>query len=102
MTRTIPSNAPGSGTSISSTWKASIGSPSRSWRITQAAIVAGSSPGSVSTWETWVKSTATCSFLARSGARDITGPPADQPAAAEGHDQHQQRHDRAADAVDHE
>ena len=49
ITRTITSKAPGSGTSISSSWKASIGSPSRSWRITQAAIVSGSSPGSVST-----------------------------------------------------
>src|SRR5881227_3689441 len=59
MTRTITSNAPGSGTSISSSWKASRGSPSRSSRITQAAIVLGSSPGSVPTWDTCVKSTAT-------------------------------------------
>src|SRR3954454_3661638 len=58
MTRTTTSNAPGSGTSISSTWKASIGSPSRSWRMTQAAIVAGSSPGSASTCATCVRSTA--------------------------------------------
>src|SRR5919199_2830064 len=58
ITRTITSNAPGSGTSISSTWKASSGSPSRSWRMTQAAIVAGSSPGSVSTCATCVRSTA--------------------------------------------
>src|SRR3954447_22612024 len=58
MTRTMTSNAPGSGTSISSTWKASSGSPSRSWRMTQAAIVAGSSPGSVSTCATCVRSTA--------------------------------------------
>src|SRR4051794_9948565 len=46
ITRTITSKAPGSGTSICSSWKASLGSPSRSWRITQAAIVSGSSPGS--------------------------------------------------------
>src|SRR3954447_3359795 len=58
MTRTMTSNAPGSGTSISSTWNASSGSPSRSWRMTQAAIVAGSSPGSVSTCATCVRSTA--------------------------------------------
>src|SRR3954468_15859552 len=72
ITRTTTSNAPGSGTSISSTWKASIGSPSRSWRMTQAAIVAGhsprsapsaaivagSSPGSASTCATCVRSTA--------------------------------------------
>src|SRR5205085_11968557 len=50
ITRTITSKAPGSGTSISSIWKASFGSPSRSWRITQAVIVAGSSPGSTSGW----------------------------------------------------
>ena len=30
---------------MSSIWKASFGSPSRSWRITQAVIVFGSSPG---------------------------------------------------------
>src|SRR3954469_8231105 len=59
MTRTMTSNAPGSGTSISSSWKASFGSPSRSSRITQAAIVSGSSPGSVSTRDTCVTSTAT-------------------------------------------
>src|SRR3954469_20104423 len=59
MTRTVTSNAAGSGTSISSSWNASLGSPSRSARITQAAIVSGSSPGSVSTRDTCVKSTAT-------------------------------------------
>ena len=48
----MTSNAPGSGTSISSTWNASTGSPSRSWRMTHAAIVSGSSPGSVSTFAT--------------------------------------------------
>src|SRR4051812_2957505 len=58
ITRTITSNAPGSGTSICSTWKASSGSPSRSWRMTHAAIVGGSSPGSASTCATWVRSTA--------------------------------------------
>src|ERR671930_2324446 len=59
MTRTITSNAPGSGSSISSTANASLGSPSRSWRITQAAIVCGRSPGSVVTFETSDTSTAT-------------------------------------------
>ena len=52
ITRTMTSKAPGSGTSISSTWKASMGSPSRSRRITHAAMDLGSSPGSVSTFET--------------------------------------------------
>src|SRR4051795_921886 len=58
ITRTITSKAPGSGTSISSTWKASLGSPSRSWRITQAAIFSGSSPGSTSSLDTSAISTA--------------------------------------------
>src|SRR3954454_5901248 len=58
MTRTTTSKAPGSGTSISSTWKASLGSPSRSWRITQAAIFSGSSPGSTSSLDTSAISTA--------------------------------------------
>src|SRR5215217_6561543 len=58
ITRTTTSNAPGSGTSISSSWKASLGSPSRSSRITQAAIVFGSSPGSTSSADTFVTSTA--------------------------------------------
>src|SRR3954451_23636392 len=49
MTRTMTSKAPGSGTSISSIWKASLGSPSRSSRITQAAIFSGSVPGSTFT-----------------------------------------------------
>src|SRR3954452_17223726 len=49
MTRTITSKALGSGTSISSIWKASFGSPSRSSRMTQAAIVSGSVPGSTFT-----------------------------------------------------
>ena len=44
----MTSNAPGSGTSISSSWKASSGSPKRSSRMTQAAIVGGSVPGSTS------------------------------------------------------
>src|SRR6476659_9810221 len=58
ITRTITSKAPGSGTSISSTWKASLGSPSRSWRITQAAIFSGSSPGFTSSLDTSAISTA--------------------------------------------
>src|SRR5215212_10966716 len=59
ITRTVTSKAPGSGTSISSSWKASIGSPWRSSRITQAAIVGGSSPGSTSICATRLVSTAT-------------------------------------------
>src|SRR4051794_7806603 len=59
ITRTVTSKAPGSGTSISSSWKASIGSPWRSSRITHAAIVAGSSPGSTSICATRLGSTAT-------------------------------------------
>src|SRR3954454_21952617 len=58
MTRTITSKAPGSGTSISSSWNASLGSPSRSSRITHAAIVSGSVPGSTSSSETLLTSTA--------------------------------------------
>src|SRR5215212_2031386 len=53
----MTSKAPGSGTSISSSWNAWTGSPSRSSRITQAAIVSGSSPGSVLTSVTSVRST---------------------------------------------
>src|SRR3954470_12643265 len=45
----MTSNAPGCGTSISSSWKASFGSPSRSSRMTQAAIFSGSVPGSTFT-----------------------------------------------------
>ena len=57
ITRTITSKAPGRGTSISSSWKASVGSPSRSARMTHAAIVEGSSPGSTSSWAIWLVST---------------------------------------------
>src|SRR3954454_17592677 len=109
MTRTITSNAPGSGTSISSTWKASIGSPSRSWRMTHAAMVAGSSPGWVSTCATWVRSTAitdsapcwrlSCSRPAGVGADgtllavavQVTRPAQPRP-------DHRGRHDHAPDA----
>src|SRR3954451_15151330 len=81
MTRTTTSKAAGSGTSISSIWKASTGSPSRSWRITHAAIVSGSSPGSVATWATWVTSTATCQTprLGSSGCGGMQHPPAQGP-----------------------
>src|SRR4051812_27352445 len=54
----MTSKAPGSGTSISSSWNASLGSPSRSSRITHAAIVPGSSPGSTSSSEILLTSTA--------------------------------------------
>src|SRR5215212_1724695 len=101
MTRTITSKAPGCGTSISSTWNASLGSPSRSWRMTQAAMVSGSSPGSVSTLDTLLRSVATVvSVLARSGAAQVIGPQHTGPAE----EQHGQRDagDHAADAPDEE
>ena len=44
--------------SESSSWNASTGSPSRSWRMTHAVIVLGSSPGSVSTLVMLLRSTA--------------------------------------------
>src|SRR5262245_38658692 len=74
MTRTMTSKAPGSGTSISSTWKASLGSPSRSWRMTQAAIFSGSSPGWTSSLDTSAISTANVTPV-RKGAhqRDPVG-----------------------------
>src|SRR3954447_12154105 len=59
MTRTTTSKAPGSGVGISSSWNASSGSPKRSSRMTQAAIVGGRSPGSASNRATWLTSTAT-------------------------------------------
>src|SRR6266540_261390 len=63
----MTSNAPGSGTSISSSWKASFGSPWRSSRITQAAIVSGSVPGSTSSSDTLVMSTAMGEQITRRG-----------------------------------
>src|SRR5215217_1936994 len=63
ITRTVTSKAAGSGTSISSSWNASIGSPWRSSRITHAAMVAGSSPGSTSISATRLVSTAMGSIL---------------------------------------
>src|SRR4051812_29436170 len=79
ITRTVTSNAPGSGTSISSIWKASIGSPKRSSRMTQAAMVAGSSPGSTSICAIWLTSTATRAPLIRESVlrrRMVPAPPA--------------------------
>src|SRR3954447_24496812 len=67
ITRTVTSNAPGSGTSISSSRKASVGSPSRSARMTRAAIVAGSSPGSTSSCAIWLVSTDMARTLAAAG-----------------------------------
>src|ERR1700743_484334 len=58
ITRTTTSKAPGSGTSICSSWKASFGSPSRSCPITQAAIVSGGAPGVTSSWVRLLVSTA--------------------------------------------
>src|SRR3954447_18300261 len=75
MTRTTTSKAPGSGTSISSSWNASRGWPSRSCRITHAAIVSGSVPGSVSTLATFVTSIAIGSrvLLSAYRAAETTG-----------------------------
>src|SRR5690349_12240580 len=69
MTRTITSNAPGSGTSISSSWKASTGSPSRSWRMTHAVIVSGSVPGSTPTSVTFERSTCAISGIGPPGRK---------------------------------
>ena len=56
---------------MSSIWKASFGSPSRSWRITQAVIVFGSSPGSTSSWLTFFTSAcAKTAYLRLGGVRD--------------------------------
>src|SRR5829696_1456493 len=74
MTRTTTSNAPGSGTSISSSWKASIGSPSRSWRMTQAVIFSGRVPGSVPTSATFVRSTLVMSEIGSSGRKSGADP----------------------------
>src|SRR3954471_9073973 len=94
ITRTTTSNAPGSGTSISSSWKASVGSPSRSARMTHAAIVGGSSPGSTSSWATWLVST------------DMRGAySGSEPVVALDPEQREQDHsgdDEAADAEDEE
>src|SRR3954454_12023586 len=73
MTRTMTSNALGSGTSISSIWNASTGSPWRSSRMTHAAIVGGSSPGSVSTRETCDRSTAMARKIIRPSAARRSG-----------------------------
>src|SRR4051812_6083177 len=70
MTRTITSNAPGSGTSISSSWKASVGSPKRSSRMTQAVMVSGSVPGSV-----WTSETRLMSRVIRRGSLQPATPP---------------------------
>src|SRR5690348_12077008 len=110
MTRTMTSKAPGSGTSISSTWKASIGSPSRSWRMTHAAMVAGRSPGSASTCDTCVISTAISVALpvrlallyARVQRRSGTLPAAEIAGAQEEHGGHDQRQDHPTDAEDQE
>src|SRR4051794_22999135 len=71
ITRTVTSKAPGSGTGISSSWKASNGSPWRSSRITHAAMGGGSSPGSTSSCATCFVSIATTA--PDSGARMLVG-----------------------------
>src|SRR3954451_14203932 len=94
ITRTITSNAAGFGTAISSSWKASVGSPSRSARMTQAALVSGSSPGSTSSWAIWLVST------------DMAKPYGlSEPVVALGPEQCEQHHSRdqeRADAEDQE
>src|SRR5215210_1717352 len=100
ITRTVTSKAPGSGTSISSTWNASSGSPWRSSRITHAAIVGGSSPGSTSSWATCFVSIATDS--PDSGrAEDMPSEPVLALDPEQRADQ-QRRDDQRADPVDQE
>src|SRR3954471_10487969 len=69
----MTSNAPGWGTSICSSWKASIGSPSRSCRITQAAMVSGRVPGSTPTSVTSVRSVCATRIPPSSSAGHPTG-----------------------------
>src|ERR1700712_2309534 len=101
MTRTVTSNAPGSGTSISSSWKASSGSPWRSSRITHAAIVAGSSPGSTSSCATCFVSIATTSPDSGGSDEDMPSEPvlALHPEQRADHDR---GHHEAAHAVEQE
>src|SRR5215217_716948 len=107
ITRTTTSKAPGCGVSISSSWKASTGSPRRSSRITHAVIVSGSVPGSVATLATWLTSTATRHLLrfqigGRKGAnRTCTRTVAysvQEALAAKPHVQRHAREERSADA----
>src|SRR5919108_4343379 len=90
MTRTITSKAPGSGTSISSSWKASVGSPRRSSRMTQAVMVGGSSPSSVGTSETRLMSI----VIGRGRLQPATPP--------EEHEQDHAGHDQAPEPEPHE
>src|SRR3954452_11558536 len=112
MTRTVTSKAPGSGTSISSSWKASSGSPWRSSRITHAAIAGGSSPGSTSSCATCFVSIATTApdsggrmVPAAAAGFPFRGAPALEPVLAldpeDGADE-DRRHHEAAHAVDQE
>src|SRR5215211_3236608 len=111
MTRTVTSKAPGSGTSISSSWKASSGSPWRSSRITHAAMVGGSSPGSTSSCATCFVSIATSApgsggrMVPAAALRLRVASPALEPVLAldpeDGADENR-RHHEAADAVDQE
>src|SRR4029079_15716005 len=75
ITLTTTSKAPGSGTSICSSWKASVGSPSRSWRITQAAIASGRVPGSTSSVAIVLVSTAIAHLLRGLLGSDELAPP---------------------------
>src|SRR3954452_25369835 len=97
MTRTVTSKAPGSGTSISSSWKASSGSPWRSSRITHAAMVGGSSPGSTSSCATCFVSIAKAT--PDSGGRMVELEPALALDAEDGPDDNRWHHE-TAHAVD--
>src|SRR4051794_39311653 len=99
MTRTVTSKAPGSGTSISSSWKASSGSPWRSSRITHAAMVGGSSPGSTSSCATCFVSIATAA--PDSGGRMVELEPVLALDPEDGPDDNR-RHHEPAHAVDQE
>src|SRR4051794_22650902 len=103
MTRTVTSKAPGSGTCISSSWKASSGSPWRSSRITHAAMVGGGSPGSTSSCATCFVSIATAA--PDSGGRMVPAVASLEPVLAldpeDGPDENR-RHHETAHAVDQE
>src|SRR3712207_2188092 len=100
ITRTVTSKAPGSGTSISSSWNASSGSPCRSSRITHAAMVGGSSPGSTSSCATCFVSIATTSPDS-GAAEDMRSEPVLALHPEQGAHQHGGDHE-GADAVEQE
>src|SRR3954463_9032602 len=99
MTRTVTSKAPGSGTSISSSWKASSGSPRRSPRITPPALGGGGPPGSPSSCATCFVSIATAA--PDSGGRMVELEPVLALDPEDGPDDNC-RHHETAHAVDQE